>query len=506
MANRRRFDVAEYAENQGAIVLETSATNTSILPSLGESVEDPYLEAKKQALDYMSTTYQSIMTDPFKHPKQIEEAIYDAVSQTSMSGAQAKRLREEIHSDVLGAGTIQKYLDDDTITEIMVNGRNVYIERSGVLSRADSLASDEEAAHLAQDLAQKVGERFQVANPILDFAWLDGSRVHMTHEELSSIGATITIRKRDKSRPLELGNLVEKSMLSPEAADFLVTAIRGRLNIIVSGSTGSGKTTLMRALITEALKVSPNERLIVIEDTAELQLKHPHTLPMQARHKTEGDKSSRGVDVQELTVSSKRMRPDRVILGEVRAKEAIDLLDIAQSETGGVVASIHLKKPEDLINKMFFIAQRSGIQLSKSEMKEWVYEAIDLIVHVHRDVRGNRRILRIAELVEGKMVDVFRYDLRTDSHVQVGQLTPEREQQMEIDLDKRALRPDRRSGVKDRRRPEVPGEVNEWSGERDRRKGVKDRRSGQDRRGTAPQSARRFRVVRGLNKLGGGGQ
>lgn len=422
---RKKFDILAYAE--GRTGQEATAVHRPMPLTREEDEADPYLEARHAAFQHLNAHYQEAMVSPFDHELEVERAIAEAVAQGATSGAQARQLREDLAAHILGMGPLQIYLDDPRITEIMVNGRDVYVEKEGLLHPELPLPSEEDAFRLAESMAEKMGERFQLANPILDFTWKDGSRVHLTHPIISSKGVTVTIRKPDRSKPLDLASLVGYRTLSGEMAEFLVRAVNGRLNVIISGSTGAGKTTLLRALAHEALRPNPHERILVIEDTEELHLRHPHTIPFRAyTSKNKDEHGGRSVDVQELTKSSKRMRPDRVFVGEVRGAEAMDLLDVTQSEVSGILATIHLRSPEDLPKRMYFIGQRSGMGIDPDHMASWVYDTIDLVVHVSRDRLGRRRVTRVVELLDGEMVDLFHYDPRTDAHTKVRDLSERR--------------------------------------------------------------------------------
>lgn len=421
---REVFDLSEHIESMAPRPMESAVVEERS----ERSERDAFRVAREEAIKYLNEFHRDAMLDPIKHRAEMERGISAAVRAAHVeSRSQAEHLTKDLVDWIIGAGPFQRFLDDPEVTEIMAQGRDVYTERNGTLGLERPMASADETFLLAERMAQRCGVRFQAAQPIVDFAWLDGSRVHITHPVVSSKGTTITIRKPDRSRPLGLVDLAGYGMLTEEMAGFLTRAVQGRLNVIITGSTGAGKTTLLRAIAQEALKRNPLERLLVIEDTEELNLKHPHMIPFRAY--TAKDRDEHGgssVDVQELTKSSKRMRPDRVFLGEVRGPEAMDLLDLAQSEVGGVLSTIHIKSPELFVNRLFFIAKRSGFDLSINEMRQWVFETVDLIVHCKRDRSGHRHVSRIVELRDDRYADLWHWDPDARRHEKDAELSAER--------------------------------------------------------------------------------
>ena len=420
---RGKIDLGAYRAERG-IETETAQRREEF----GQA-SDPYQQAREQASEWLHANFQEILADPREHEVQVDTAIAQAVAQVRLLPDQARRLREELRSGILGAGALQKYLDDPAVTEIMVVGREVRLEKGGKIMPVLPLGSTEEAAAVAEDMAQKVGQRFQRARPVLNLTWPDGSRVNLVHPSLCPKGACITIRKRDLSRALELSDLVVAGALSGEVADLAVRAVRGRLNVLVSGSTGSGKTTLLRALANATFN-DPNERVLVLEDTEELRLRHPHMVPLVAV-KTGDDDSGIEVTLHDLFVNALRMRPDRLVIGEVRSIEAMDAIEAAKTEHGGLIFTMHLRRPEELGARMYWISQKAGMGIEQAALTHEVYSAVDLVIHLDKLRDGRRRVTRVCEPVNGKMVDLFRWNAQDDSHEQVAELSAERQSWMD---------------------------------------------------------------------------
>ena len=388
------------------------------------SASDPYQQAREQASEWLHANFQEILSNPREHEVQVDTAIAQAVAQVRLLPDQARRLRDELRAGILGAGALQKFLDDPAVTEIMVAGREVRLEKGGKIIPALPLGSADEAAAIAEDMAQKVGQRFQRARPTLNITWVDGSRINLVHPSLCPKGACITIRKRDLSRALELADLVTASALSEEIADLLVRAVRGRLNVLVSGSTGSGKTTLLRALANATFN-DPNERVLVLEDTEELRLRHPHTVPLIAM-KSGDSESGIEVTLHDLFVNALRMRPDRIVIGEVRSVEAMDAIEAAKTEHGGLVFTMHLRRPEELGARMYWISQLAGMGIQQEALTREVYSAVDLVVHLDKLRDGRRRVTRVCEPTSEGMKDLFHWNAKADKHHMVNELSEDR--------------------------------------------------------------------------------
>lgn len=421
---RGKINIERYMGERGEETRPSGAVAAVLNEEQGAEPVDTYKAAKMVASKWLHENHRDVLAMPRGNEVQVERAIAQAVAQVRIGPEQARRLREDLRASILGAGPIQQYLDDRTVTEVMVVGKSVWIEQGGEIRSAVSLPSVATAEALAEDMAQKAGHRFQRARPLLNFTLQDGSRVNLVHPMASPTGTCITIRKPDRSRALNLPDLVEMGALSEEIADDLVRYARGRLNILLAGSTGSGKTTLLRAVANATFR-DGSERVIVLEDTEELRLKHPHIVNLVAVQAGD-DKNGVEISLRNLFVNALRMRPDRLVIGEVRNEEALDAVEAAKSEHGGLMFTMHLRRPEELGPRMYWISQHMGMGIEKNELVREVHEAVDLVVQLDKLRDGRRRVLRVCEPVGMQMVDLYRWDAESDRHMQVGDLSQAR--------------------------------------------------------------------------------
>jgi pilus assembly protein CpaF len=334
-----------------------------------------------------------------------EELLQDP---TPLSRDERAQLEREIADDILGYGPLEPFLRDDSVTEIMVNGADqVYIERHGRLEETESNFIDD--AHLLRiidRIVSQVGRRIDESSPMVDARLPDGSRVNAIIPPLALRGPSLTIR-RFSSDLFTLDRLVENGTLTEVASTFLADCVRGKLNILISGGTGSGKTTLLNAL---SAFVPNDERIVTIEDAAELQLQQRHVVALESRPANiEGEGEIR---IRELVRNALRMRPDRIIVGEVRGAETLDMLQAMNTGHEGSLTTIHANAPRDALHRLEMLVLMAGIELPLKAIREQVAGGFDLIIHVARLVDGSRRITQVSEVVgmEGDVVtlqDVF---------------------------------------------------------------------------------------------------
>jgi len=320
----------------------------------------------------------------------------------------------EILSSVISLGPIRDLMEDESITEIMINGpTQIYIQRDGKIQLSNvKFESSNELAHMIQKIlaASGSGRRVDESSPFVDFSLLDGSRVNIIIPPVSLSGAVVTIRKFS-SRIETVDDLMRLGMFNAEMADFLIAAIKAKLNIIFSGATGTGKTTTLNVL---GKHIPSEERIVTIEDTAELGFKKEHLVRLQAKGQNLEGKGA--VSIRDLFVNSLRMRPDRIIIGEVRGSEALDLIQSISSGHSGSLAIIHGDSPTDCYNRLVTMLLMSGIQLSVDEIRRQIACAIDLIVHVELFIDGKRRVTHITDLYYDKankdviLEDVFYFN------------------------------------------------------------------------------------------------
>ncbi|MFQ5346582.1 MAG: CpaF family protein [Rhodothalassiaceae bacterium] len=314
-------------------------------------------------------------------------------------------------NDMLGLGPLEPLLADDTVSDIMVNGPNqVYIERGGKLELTDvRFRDDRHLLNIAQRIVNAVGRRVDETSPICDARLLDGSRVNVIIPPLAIDGASISIRKFSKKK-ITLDKMITFGSLSPRVAQLLKIAGACRLNILISGGTGSGKTTMLNAI---SRLIDRGERIVTIEDAAELQLQQPHVVRLETRPPNLEGKGE--ITMRDLVKNALRMRPDRIILGEVRGGEAIDMLQAMNTGHDGSMGTIHANRPREALTRLENMVNMAGLNLPPKAIREQIAGALDLIVQVSRMRDGGRRTVYVTEVVgmEGEVIttqDLFRFE------------------------------------------------------------------------------------------------
>ncbi len=328
-----------------------------------------------------------------------------------LSRQEKHRLFEQIAAEILGFGPLQNLLEDETITEVMVNGaKNIYIERAGKISRVPvSFESDEHVMRIIDRIVAPLGRRIDESSPYVDARLPDGSRVNAVIPPISLIGPTITIRKFAKN-PITIEQLIKFGTITPEALQFLKACVEARLNLVISGGTGSGKTTLLNIL---SQFIPSDERIITIENAAELQLRQEHVVTLESRPPNIEGRGE--VTIRQLVVNSLRMRPDRIIVGEIRDEAALDMLQAMNTGHDGSMTTAHSNSPRDTLARIETMALMAGMELPIRAIREQISSAIDLVVHQERLRDGSRRVVNITEVtgMEGDvitMTDIFVFD------------------------------------------------------------------------------------------------
>jgi pilus assembly protein CpaF len=347
-------------------------------------------------------------------------SLMDA-EEAPLSSHERQRLTSEIARDVMGLGPIEPHLDDPTVTEVMVNGTEyIYVERGGVIEQTQSrFISEEHLRRVIDRIVVKVGRRIDEASPMVDARLPDGSRVNAIVPPLSLDGSILTVRKFAKD-PFQAADLVQMRTFTPEVSAVLSACVEGGLNILVSGGTGTGKTTLLNVL---SSFVPSDERIVTIEDAVELQLHQEHVIRLEARPANlEGQGE---VTIRDLVRNSLRMRPDRIIVGEVRGGEALDMLQAMNTGHDGSLSTVHANAPRDALARIETMVLMAGFELPSRAIREQIASAIDLVVHIERLRDGSRRVANVTEVLgmEGEVItmqDVFKYDFHAGQIVPTG--------------------------------------------------------------------------------------
>jgi pilus assembly protein CpaF len=334
-----------------------------------------------------------------------------ANEQTPLSGDDRRRLTEAVIDEVLGHGPLQPLLDDPTVSEIMVNGHDmVYAERNGRITKTSvTFSSEEHLRRVIERIVSRVGRRIDESSPLVDARLADGSRVNAIIPPLAFGGSSLTIRKFARE-PFQVGDLIGFGTLSPEMAELLRACVEARLNIVVSGGTGTGKTTLLNVL---SSFIPANERIITIEDAVELQLQQEHVVRLESRPPNiEGNGA---VTIRDLVRNSLRMRPDRIVVGEVRGGESLDMLQAMNTGHDGSLATVHANTPRDAVARLETLVLMAGMDLPLRAVREQVASAVDVIVQISRLRDGTRRVTHVTEVqgLEGETVtlqDAFLFD------------------------------------------------------------------------------------------------
>src|SRR5215207_358302 len=331
-----------------------------------------------------------------------------------LSQADRERLVDEILDDTLGHGPLERMLADDSVTEIMVNGpRDVWIERRGKLYQTTVKFTDD--AHLRRiinKIVSQIGRRIDEASPMVDARLPDGSRVNAIIPPLSLSGPLMTIRKFSRRR-LTLEDMINIGSVSEESAEFLSRCIEAQLNILVSGGTGSGKTTLLNAL---SASIPNSERIVTIEDAAELQLNQRHVLRLEARPPNiEGEGH---IPIRDLVRNALRMRPDRILVGECRGAEALDMLQAMNTGHDGSLSTVHSNSPRDALHRIETMVMMAGYDLPLRAIRQHVSAALDLLVHIDRLEDGSRRVVAITEVLRMEsdviqLQDIFEFEIES---------------------------------------------------------------------------------------------
>ena len=396
------------------------------------SLSDYEIFPDKKLLDALrSKIVENLIDKEMPKDKLLQEFINDEIDATiegyDLTNLERSHLFNLIDDEINGYGPITELLEDENITEIMVNSPNeIYIEIDGQIIKDESISfiNDEHIIRTIQRLIEPLGRTIDATNPMVDSRLANGARINAVIPPLSTKGPVITIRKF-KETMTTVDDLIRIGSLTPYMARFLSAAVEGKLNIIVCGGTGSGKTTLLNIL---SGFIKDNERIITIEDAAELRLNQQHVISLETRVTNYDSKGE--ITIRDLVINSLRMRPDRIIVGEVRGKEAFDMLQAMNTGHDGSLTTLHANGPIDALNRLETMVLMSGLDIPIKAVREYIENAIDLVVNIDRMNDGKRKVTRICE-VDGflndeiKLNDIFTFTQKglTDSGEVDGEYT-----------------------------------------------------------------------------------
>ena len=386
-------------------------------PRPGAVEHDPFGDLKSRVhfavIGELGPQLFNVNMDPEELRDRVLSDLREQLEQeTGVSRDDRQRIALEVADDILGHGPLDRLLTDDTVTEIMVNGpHDIWIERGGRLYQSDVRFNDE--SHLTRminKMVAQVGRRIDETSPMVDARLPDGSRLNAVIPPLSLTGPLITIRKFSRRR-LTLEDMIDLGTLNSESVEFLTRCVRAQLNMLISGGTGSGKTTLLNALSTA---IPEEERIVTIEDAAELRLNQTHVLRLEARPKDLYGENE--IPIRELVRNSLRMRPDRIVVGEVRGPEALDMLQAMNTGHDGSLSTIHCNGPRDALARIETMVLMSGFDLPVRAIREQVASALDGIVHLERLEDGTRRVTSITEVqrMESDVItlqELFKFEI-----------------------------------------------------------------------------------------------
>ena len=417
-AQNKSSSTAEINSNSAeSAAAATAAPQTAETSAAAAEEKDIYADVKRTIhVDIIKTMNREghVKVDRSTIYKLLDEKIND--DEYKIPRIDRPKVFSELFNDIVGYGPIEDLVESEKYSEIMINGPDqIYVEQGGKLVLTDKKFRDEEhLMNIIDRIVSQVGRHVDESSPMCDARLPDGSRVNVIVPPLSLVGPVVTIRKFGK-KPITAQQLVKFGSITPNMLSFLEACVKGKLNIIVSGGTGSGKTTLLNVL---SSFINDDERIVTIEDAAEVQLKQEHVITLEARPANLEGKGA--ITIRNLVKNALRMRPDRIIVGEVRSEETLDMLQAMNTGHDGSLTTIHANTPRDSIARIETMVMMSGMELPLKAIRDQVASAIDLIIQQSRLRDGTRKVTSVSEVVgmEGDVVsmqEIFRFE--TDGHV-----------------------------------------------------------------------------------------
>ncbi len=378
-------------------------------------VQDAYRDLKERIQNQLISELDPSMdiTQSDEVRRKIEDMYNEILSheQVVLSRSERQRLFEQIVAEILGLGPLEPLLANDSITEIMVNGpKDIYVEREGRIHRTNAtFESGEHLMRIIERIVAPLGRRIDESSPTVDARLADGSRVNAVIPPISLIGPVLTIRKFSET-PLTVEQLIEFGSVTPEAMELMKAGVKGKLNILISGGTGSGKTTFLNVL---SGYIPGDERIVTIENAAELQLRQEHVVTLESRPPNIEGKGE--VTIQDLVINSLRMRPDRIVVGECRGPEAFDMLQAMNTGHEGSMTTIHANNPRDAMGRLENMILMAGMDLPHRAIREQIAAAVDVVVQLSRLRDGSRKVVKVSEIqgMEGDVItmsDIFKFE------------------------------------------------------------------------------------------------
>lgn len=428
--------------------LQGNDTPTQPGPAGTDPLHNPGLQARRVSAPATSAaqdTYQDLKTrvqnkllsnlDPTMDVSKIGEVrrtiqeMFEQILNEEnivLSRPERARLFEQIAAEILGFGPLQPLLEDESITEIMVNGaKNIYVERKGKIIRVPvTFENNEHVNRIIERIVAPLGRRIDESSPYVDARLPDGSRVNAIIPPISLVGPVLTIRKFAK-RPITVEQMISFGSITPEAVEFVKACVEARVNLVISGGTGSGKTTLLNVL---SGYIPTDERIVTIENAAELQLRQEHVVTLESRPPNIEGRGE--VTIRQLVINALRMRPDRIIVGEIRDEAALDMLQAMNTGHDGSMTTAHSNSPRDTLSRMETMIMMAGMELPVRAIREQISSAIDLVIHQSRMRDGTRKVTSITEVsgMEGDiitMTDIYVFEqLGFEDGKVIGRLRP----------------------------------------------------------------------------------